>query len=357
MEPPLLSGMSLRSILLLALLLCGLSDPSPFIDRPVVSISDQAALAKVRTDLIVNMGYANGTLPTTLPAVTTNVDNPLSGSGVTMVSRVDRYSFAMSNGQTNSAYFYVSNVNNNGRNIILNPGHQRTCDWSALRPVHQIRQMLVDLLNAGYSVLAENMPNCGDPDAHNALFSTYADAMQYFVAPSVQAANYWDAQGGNGYYGIMGLSGGGWTTITVAAVDPRFKISVSIAGFLPGVHFPHCGYSTSDAEQSDADYYAIAGYLDQALMSGNGVGRRMLQILNIADDDCFGPAQWGYCESTYKQTWYQYTAAYRDELQSNPNGLQTSFDLVWDYSAVTHQISSFAAALAVKTFNDGLMVP
>jgi hypothetical protein len=347
--------MGLRRIILLALLLCSLSDPAPFIDGPVVGIPDQAALATVRADLIINMGYAGGTLPTTLPAVTTNVVNPLSGSGVTMVSRVDSYAFAMSNGQTNSAYFYVSNVSNNGQNIILNPGHQGTCDWSAFPSAYRMIPTLIGLLNAGYSVLAENMPNCGDVNAHHALFSTYADAMQYFVEPSVQAANYWDAHGGDGYYGIMGLSGGGWTTITVAAVDPRFKVSVSIAGFLPGIHFPDCGSSSSDAEQIDTDYYAIAGYLDQALMSGNGVGRQMLQILNIADDCCFGPAQWGSCASTYRKTWYQYTMAYRDELQSNPNGLQTSFDLVWDYSAVSHQISSFATALAVTTFDNGLI--
>jgi hypothetical protein len=214
---------------------------------------------------------------------------------------------------------------------------------------------LIDLLNAGYSVLAENMPNCGDADAHNALFSSQADAMQYFVEPSVQAANYWDVHGGDGDYGIMGLSGGGWTTVTVAAVDPRFKISVSIAGFLPGIHFPDCGSSSSDAEQVDRGYYAIAGYLDQALMSGNGAGRQMLQILNVADDCCFGPAQWGSCESTYRQSWYQYTAAYRRELQRDPNGLKTSFDLVIDYSAVSHQISSFAAALAVRTFDNGFV--
>jgi streptogramin lyase len=228
---------------------------------------------------------------------------------------------------------------------------------------------MTGLLNAHYAVFAMNMPNsapgannCGDTSIHVTLFSTYGDsAMQLFVDPAVQAMNYWDAHGGHGYYGMMGLSGGGWTTNAVAAVDTRVLVAVSVAGWLPGIVFngtspTGCGVGAPDTEQQAVDYFTIAGYLDQALMGASGVGRAYLQILNVNDNCCFGPTQFSTCATQYGESWYAYTASYFRQVQSY-SLVPASFNFVADYCANQHQISSCALAQAIAEFNAYLVKP
>ena len=79
---------------------------------------------------------------------------------------------------------------------------------------------------------------------------------------------------------MVGLSGGGWTTTVAAAVDPRIKLSVPVAGSFPR-QLP-CGINVNDPEQD-----AIASYLNLYALGSLGAGRRQVQVLNEYDRCCF----------------------------------------------------------------------
>ena len=147
--------------------LCLLAHAAWAVDGIVPTIASPADIISRRTTLI-NQLWGASTLPGTLPTVTTGIANPFPSYNV---ARVDQYVASMSNGQTNTSNLYNANSPNNGRVVILNPGHQFTCDWTIFAPGYRMQPVLQALLEAGYSVYAMNMPNCGDTTAHQALFS------------------------------------------------------------------------------------------------------------------------------------------------------------------------------------------
>ena len=334
--------MTARTILrtaLLALLLCG-GQAARAIDGIVPTITSPADVATRRSALI-NQLWGTLSLPAALPTVTKNVANPFPGHNV---ARVDQYVASMSNGQTNTSNFYLTNSPNVNRVVILNPGHQGTCDWTAFSSGYKMQTMLQELLAAGYSVFAMNMPNCGSTAAHNVLLTSYGNtALRYFFEPAVQAMNYWDANYAFHDYNMAGLSGGGWTTTILPALDTRIKTSISVAGDWPGVIFA-LGNS-GDAEQGWTNFYSVAGYIDLYVMASYGPNRRQFQILNYSDDCCFGnsdyisrgaPGLYGVDFPTYMRNWI----VGMKQLESVV--MPVNYDGMIDYIATSHQISANA---------------
>lgn len=83
---------------------------------------------------------------------------------------------------------------------------------------------------------------------------------------------------------MTGLSGGGWQTIVLSALDPRVRVAVPVAGYtsLPA-RVEHCA-DVGDVEQVPPDLGAIADYPDLTAMLAP---RPALLILNEHDDCCF----------------------------------------------------------------------
>ncbi len=91
-----------------------------------------------------------------------------------------------------------------------------------------------------------------------------------------------------GRLGVTGLSGGGWQTITLSALDERVAVSVPVAGFAGMVtSVEHPEYIGDDMEQNATDFRDGQDYTHLVAMRAP---RPTLLIYNAEDDCCFvGP--------------------------------------------------------------------
>ena len=85
--------------------------------------------------------------------------------------------------------------------------------------------------------------------------------------------------------GVTGLSGGGWQTILLSALDTRVKVAVPVAGYdsLPG-RVEHLGGDAGDIEQNATDL--LAGQ-DYPTLTALRAPQPTLLINNAEDDCCF----------------------------------------------------------------------
>lgn len=127
--------------------------------------------------------------------------------------------------------------------VVLHQGHNAPCVLPGGDPDYDGS---VDWLNQlGYDVMNHHMPTF-QPNANNpygvacdhawfAQFEAQGAPVigRFFLEPVVRSINY--AVGVLGYKRVVmtGLSGGGWTTTLLAAIDPRIALSAPVAGSLP----------------------------------------------------------------------------------------------------------------------------
>jgi hypothetical protein len=170
---------------------------------------------------------------------------------------------------------------------------------------------LIDhLLKNGFTVLSMEMPLFGwntngfyDAPGHegwwtppnhdslvNALEGSHGkSALRFFIEPVVHGINHFAGTCAD-YTDIsmIGLSGGGWTTVLAAAVDSRIKTSVSVSGSMPIYARRYYPGSMGDAEQLlPALYRDRASYLDLYTLDSCGNSRRHVQCINQYDNGCF----------------------------------------------------------------------
>jgi dienelactone hydrolase len=86
--------------------------------------------------------------------------------------------------------------------------------------------------------------------------------------------------------GVTGLSGGGWQTIVISALDARVTLSVPVAGYtsMQGRVECHLPNDIGDLEQCPPDLTTVIDYQPMTAMVAP---HPMLQILNEHDDCCF----------------------------------------------------------------------
>ncbi|CAK9117028.1 unnamed protein product [Durusdinium trenchii] len=180
--------------------------------------------------------------------------------------------------------------------------------------------------------------------------------MRYFCEPVVLSINYALSLGFQEVH-LAGLSGGAWTTSMVAAMDPRIRISVQVAGAMPySMRFSTSLQATGDIgdyeqicnlppypfrkgarhvgygwrKDPGRQYCKVCNYKCQFMLAALESNRSLLQIFHEDDTCCYAAAQ-------RHDEIRSYEAAIRDQLrQHGPHG--------WFTAAVTdhrkHELSA-----------------
>jgi len=280
-------------------------------------------------------------------SVIPGIASPLSPNPI--VSRVDRFRIPVAHTDAISdlAYFFVPAQRNN-RLVLFCPGHICKLKDEG-NPSHRIEATIIGLLSAGFDVLSVFMPHISEDTCdldHCRIFYTdlgydnppMTYGLRLFLDPTLVSLNYLLKLNNYRDVNMVGLSGGGWTTNLVAALDERVRLSFSVAGSMP-VYYRHDG-SIGDIEQFVPGLYRdIAGYPDLYVLGAFGEGRKQVQILNRNDDCCFGIRQHDP-DRNYDQDCNSFEQSVKEKL--NDLGARDHYDLVIDKEAPNHQISSFA---------------
>jgi pimeloyl-ACP methyl ester carboxylesterase len=161
---------------------------------------------------------------------------------------------------------------------------------------------------AGCDVLLSSMPVQGenryfapavglDPDAVHATGAhdtigtsasftpTNGSPLQYFLTPALAALDWVLSQRSYAKVVVGGISGGGWTTTMLAALEPRITHSYAIVGSVP---LPY----RDKPREGDWEQYAVPfDYLDLYAMAVAEPGRKAWLLYNANDPCCFQAAK------------------------------------------------------------------
>jgi cephalosporin-C deacetylase-like acetyl esterase len=329
--------------------------------NPLWSQTDPAWLLHVRnaaeatgmSQFVVRTIWGIDQLPVLAPTV---VERDVAESSITRlpgVRSVDRITHVMPHG-VDSRMYLVHPVVGNGDLMLVHSGHDGDArEWStAIR----------FFVERGYAVLAISMPLYGPNsrpvvtipsvgalrlETHDmfALLAYDLNPLRYFVEPIVAAINYLNAQGAYDRIGMMGLSGGGWTTTLYAAIDRRVTRSYPVAGSLPHhlkTTLTQDGWvfaGTGDYEQTLPSLHPRISYLDLYVLGSLGPSRRQIQILNKYDPCCYSGTAYTQYESVVSSRVSEISA-------------DSSFKVFLDETIRTHDVSPAALALIDADFRD-----
>jgi pimeloyl-ACP methyl ester carboxylesterase len=154
---------------------------------------------------------------------------------------------------------------------------------------------------------------------------TEGHPVHLLVAPVITFLNHVEKAYGYQRIALIGLSGGGWTTVLAAAIDPRIDLSVHIASSYPLYLKSLVPSDWGDYEQNTPDLYRTVNYLELYLLGAYGAGRRALQVVNVHDTCCYGGNGW--------ETYAEIVSSRSRTLGSG------TWDLVPDRSSRHHSIS------------------
>ncbi|HZZ27004.1 MAG TPA: hypothetical protein VFE46_03275 [Pirellulales bacterium] len=262
------------------------------------------------------------------------------------VDHTDDVLFEMEYGLNSHVYHFVPKQPN-GALVLVHAGHE--VDFFSLQ------SQIGELLQRGYSVAAFCMPLMGlnnrpvvdlphvgrmqltRHDEMKLLQPKNGHATKYFVEPVIGFLNYAEAF----HYrqiSMLGLSGGGWTTVLAAAIEPRIQISFPVSGAYP-IFLRVTKSDWGDWEQTSGKLYRTANYLELFVLGGYGRGRQQCQVVNRYDSDCFAGDGW---------------RAYADVVRNRTAELGTGkWDIFVDETHYAHIISD----AAMKKFLDTLEPP
>ncbi len=211
------------------------------------------------------------------------------------LKRIDRLTVRMEHGINSISYLFIPEQSN-GKLILYHQGHSG--DFILGKNTIQF------FLDRNFTVLASTMPLVGmnnqpiveidglakikliSHDQLGLLKANNFNPMRLFLNPIQINLTFLDKQYDFKRYSMIGLSGGGWTTVIYSAIDERISDSFSVAGSMP-FYLRVDERDIGDYEQTNIDLYQTVNYLELYTLSAFGDGRKHIQIFNKNDPCCF----------------------------------------------------------------------
>jgi len=209
--------------------------------------------------------------------------------------RIDRLIVEMEYGINSVSYLFIPEQSNE-KLILYHQGHDG--DFILGKDTIQF------FLNRNFTVLASTMPLVGmnnqpvveidglgkmkliSHDQLSLLETNNFNPMKLFLDPIRINLNFLDKEYDFKQYSMIGISGGGWTTVVYSAIDERISDSFSVAGSMP-FYLRVNDRDIGDYEQTNIDLYEVTNYLELYVLSAYGDGRKHIQIFNKNDPCCF----------------------------------------------------------------------
>ncbi len=211
------------------------------------------------------------------------------------LKRIDRLTVEMEYGINSISYLFIPEQSNE-KLILYHQGHSG--DFLLGKDTIQF------FLDRNFTVIAFSMPLLGMNSqpvveidglgemkliSHNQLRLLEANnfnPMKLFLDPIQINLNFLDNEYNFNQYSMIGLSGGGWTTVVYSAIDERISNSFSVGGSTP-FYLRIDSRDMGDYEQTNIELYQDVNYLELYILSAYGDGRKHIQIFNKNDSCCF----------------------------------------------------------------------
>ena len=211
------------------------------------------------------------------------------------LKRIDRLTVEMEYGINSVSYLFIPEQSNE-KLILYHQGHGG--DFLLGKDTIQF------FLDRNFTVLAMAMPLLGMNNqpvveidglgemkliSHNQfrlLEANNFNPMKLFLDPIQINLNFLNKEYNFERYSMLGLSGGGWTTVVYSAIDDIISDSFSVAGSMP-FYLRVDGRDMGDYEQTNIELYQNVNYLELYILSAYGDGRKHVQIFNKDDPCCF----------------------------------------------------------------------
>ena len=311
----------------------------------LISIQSFDDAEKMRSSLIDYLWIDKGIPLNLVTKHETNVSDPLF-SDLENLLRIDSFTVEMDYGMTSTSYLFLAD-NSNDELIIYHQGHEQ----SSLRgydshSFEQDKELIEYFLNKNYSLLIFSMPGKGinnEPivnleklgtiklNSHNhfkLIESEQFHPMKFFIEPVIVTINQIEHDFSFKSIKMIGLSGGGWTTVIVSAIDPRINQSYSVAGSFP-MWLRSSTQNFGDYEQNLPEFYKIANYEELYILGALGENRSLYLFYNEFDPCCF---------SGHLYEKYPFSSVIQSKLSTLGDG---EFQVIIDRGQNKHVISDF----------------
>ena len=316
------------------------TDFAKFDISSIIGIDVKEDISSKKTSLIQYIWKDQ--MPTKLPTSVEENFTDENFNDVKNLKQLDKITIEMEHGVNSIAYFFIPYESNN-KLIIYHHGHAGDFILE--------KNTITFFLNNGYSVVAFNMPLKGinsQPiietsdfgpikfifhDQFPLLESPNFSPMKYFVEPIALSLNFIEQNYDYDEYYMVGISGGGWTTIIYSAIDQRISQSYSVAGSYP-LYLRQEVKNLGDYEQNNPNIYRISNYLELYTMSSFGNDRKLVQLFIYNDPCCFQA-------ELYEK--FPYAEIIQNRLEIL--GGEGKFSVFLDNSTNQHEISDYALGL------------
>lgn len=205
------------------------------------------------------------------------------------LSEIKKIDFIHNEGVNSYSYLFIPKKINN-RLLIFNQGHTGSFKNS--------KETLNFFNSKGYHILAYQMPllgsnpgilnSRGELQKHHELlikFNTDTKSFIYlFTTPIVLGIDHISKNMEFDSISMVGISGGGWTTVLASAVDLRINYSFPVSGSLP---LALRTYDIGDIENFHKPFYSEFSYLDLYLLGSTGKKRAQVQMNILRDNSVY----------------------------------------------------------------------